>query len=235
MENPHQKAASFDSGLAPELMYDQATKHGTAAFQSTLPFFKVAANGGVRKLNDALDKFETYVQQGPEGIRFLSFIGGLLVFLYGVACSLNIFGILGNPVYYLICASQVIFGFTAMVLEASPSLTTTYVSIERLQRIFHDYAKFLTLLWGRGCFYIYIGAHIMYLSSLISLGTVLGIYMLIMGAFYLAWNWGYDVSKPTGVIIDKMREGVMKIRACLGRSSSPNSSDVANNYIRVDP
>lgn len=234
MENPPKHASIDPTALEPQMMYDQARQHGGAAFQSTLPFFKVAASGGVRKLNDALDKFETYVQQGPEGIRFLSFGGGLFVFLYGIGCALNIFGILGNPIYYLICASQIIFGFTTMVLEASPSLISTYASIERLQRIFHDNVKFLTLLWGRGCFYVYIGAHIIYLSNYISLGMLLGVYMVVMGAFYLAWNWGYDVSKPTGMIIEKIREGVMKIRGCLGRNSSPTSSDVANNYVRVD-
>jgi len=234
MENNQQSNFNNSGGVQPKMMYDAARQHGQGAMQTALPYFKVAAQGGIKKIGESLDNFETYVQQGPEGIRFLSFGGGVFVFIYGILSCFNILEILEQPVDYIIAGTQVVFGFIAMVLEASPSLTSTYASIERLQKLVHDYVKFLTLLWGRGCFYVYIGAHIMYLSTLVSIGTLLGLYMVIMGMFYLAWNWGYDISKPTGIIIDKIRTLVMKLRACVGRSGSPSSSDPGNNYVRVD-
>jgi len=197
-------------------------KAATAAY----PVAREAGRKGAQKFTSALDAFEMYVQQGPDGIRFLSFIGGLVVSFYGLTCAIGIGEIFSNPVAYIAGAAQLGFGLMIVVLEASPSLLASYQKLATMQRLCHDYCKFLTLLWGRGIFYLYVGAHIILLSHVLSIGGFLGAYMLLMGVFYLSWYWGYDVSKTTGIIIDKLR-------GCIGSIRGSGDREEAN-YTRFD-
>eukprot|EP00397_Hematodinium_sp_SG-2012_P037079 GEMP01040125.1.p1 GENE.GEMP01040125.1~~GEMP01040125.1.p1 ORF type:complete len:218 (+),score=29.61 GEMP01040125.1:158-811(+) len=214
-----------------DLENDSASRSIGTSWGNAIPFVKVAAKGGLDKVSTVLDNFELYVQQGPDGVRFLSFLGGILVTVYGIACAISVLDIFSNPVGYIVGSSQVLFGFVTVVLEASPSIIASYSTVESLQRTFNDYAKFLTLLWGRGFFYVYIGSHIIYLSGIFSLGGALGLYMCLMGIFYLAWYMGYDVSKATGYMIEGIRSCVFKVRSRLGRGSSEASD---NSYVRIE-
>jgi len=177
------------------------------------------------------------ITQAPDCTRILCNIGGFLIFVYGICWAIQVVDIIEDPVLYLIGIAQILFGIVTMVLESSEETAQQYVIIKRLQRGLHEMAKFVVLLPGRGAFYIYVGAHIIYIRHSI-LGLLLGIYVVAMGVIYLAWNWNVDLTKPVAPVVDKLGAVLAKVRSCLpgGRKSTVEDVDQGQgHYMRVGP
>jgi len=172
-------------------------------------------------LHDQLDHFERIlVSPGPEAIRALSQLGGILITFYGIYRAFRIDDILFDPVLYIVGIAQILFGYMTFVLEASTGFCEQFSFAANWQAKFHEYAKFLTLLWGRGAFYVYVGSHIIYIRAGIY-GLILGIYVIAMGVFYIMAHFNIDLSKPLAPVIVKIAGLVGKIRNCLpGRKKS---------------
>jgi len=218
---------------ASEFAQNMGSAQARGLASAALPYASSLAQTGMAKVSQQIDNFELYVQQGPEGIQYLAFVGGVLTMCYGVVSILAIFQIFSTPFYYIMCVSQLPFGLATVALEAPARIVESWPSVDKLQKEFHDHCQVLTLVPGRGAFYVYLGAHICFLSGTISIGMILGLYMILMGAFYLSAHWGMDISKPVGGLLDGLRWIVQKIRALLGRPSREAEPHTDNHYVRV--
>ena len=66
--------------------------------------------------------------------------------------------VLDEPIYYVVNAYMVFFGAVTMVTESDPSfITQLHDSLLPVQKWMHEWAKGLTMLWGRGLFYVFQG------------------------------------------------------------------------------
>ncbi|KAF4714439.1 hypothetical protein FOZ62_005889 [Perkinsus olseni] len=128
-----------------------------------------------------------YIQQGPNGLRVLCFVGGLGVTLTGALGVLNIFSTILHPIDYLCNAYQFLFGVITCILEANPELLRERV---HWQEKIYEHAKFLTLLWGRGLFYLFQGS--LALVQFTLLYAIVGVYMVVMGVLCIAMWKGYQ-------------------------------------------
>lgn len=52
---------------------------------------------------------------------------------------------------------MVFFGVVTMVTESDPSFIQVHETLTPLQKWMHEWAKGLTMLWGRGLFYVFQG------------------------------------------------------------------------------
>merc|ERR1711957_649803 len=80
------------------------------------------------------------------------------------------------------------FGFVAFCVEAHPDNNpgAVYDNLRGLQGWMHDWAKGLTTFLGRGLFYIFQGCVTIASSKMLSLGLVVGVYMIVAGTSCLA-------------------------------------------------
>mmetsp|Transcript_9556 Transcript_9556/g.13370 ORF Transcript_9556/g.13370 Transcript_9556/m.13370 type:complete len:216 (+) Transcript_9556:74-721(+) len=109
-------------------------------------------------------EFRGYVQEGPAGVSVLCFLGGLSTMVVGFIGLINFGDIISEPFHYLLHAYLVVFGYVAVVLEADVERLHDLKVIGRLapfvqhfQMEVFEHAKFLTLLRGRGFFYLFVG------------------------------------------------------------------------------
>lgn len=63
-----------------------------------------------------------------------------------------------EPIYYVVNAYMVFFGAVTMVTESDPSfITQLHDTLLPIQKWMYEWAKGLTMLWGRGLFYVFQG------------------------------------------------------------------------------
>eukprot|EP00397_Hematodinium_sp_SG-2012_P035749 GEMP01038501.1.p1 GENE.GEMP01038501.1~~GEMP01038501.1.p1 ORF type:complete len:308 (+),score=64.55 GEMP01038501.1:95-1018(+) len=124
---------------------------------------RVGAKKGIELGQKGLLAFKSYVEAGPEGIQILCLLGGCVTFVVGVLNLLDLLEIF-NPFKLLMNIYTVIFGIITICVEAdvdrleeTPVLNLVARSVEKVQEYLHENAKFLTLLGGRGIFYIGVG------------------------------------------------------------------------------
>ncbi|KAF4757675.1 hypothetical protein FOZ63_023495 [Perkinsus olseni] len=79
------------------------------------------------------------------------------------------------------CSYQFLFGVITCILEANPELLRERV---HWQEKIYEHAKFLTLLWGRGLFYLFQGS--LALVQFTLLYAIVGVYMVVMGVLCIA-------------------------------------------------
>ncbi|CAE8606106.1 unnamed protein product, partial [Polarella glacialis] len=123
------------------------------------------------------------IQQGPDGVRLLSFGGGVASVAIAVMDLINVFGILTNPVHYVLSVYQLIFSCTTMLFEASPEMIQKVSGLNSYQDLLIDKAKFLSETYGRGLFYIFQGTLWLCFASLTDiLDLGVGLWMVFVGA-----------------------------------------------------
>eukprot|EP00747_Dinoflagellata_sp_TGD_P197789 gnl/TRDRNA2_/TRDRNA2_69590_c0_seq1.p1 gnl/TRDRNA2_/TRDRNA2_69590_c0~~gnl/TRDRNA2_/TRDRNA2_69590_c0_seq1.p1 ORF type:complete len:165 (+),score=28.40 gnl/TRDRNA2_/TRDRNA2_69590_c0_seq1:99-593(+) len=143
-----------------------------------------------RQMSKGLNDMHEYIEQAPHRINTLCFVGGVLVILNGALNVLNIFGAFDNLIYYIVHVYEVGFGIVTCVSETHAEFAGgLHNAIEQTQKWMHEWAKGLTMLWGRGLFYIFQGALTLSASSLFSFGFIVGIYMMLMGAMCMSMHF----------------------------------------------
>mmetsp|Transcript_24076 Transcript_24076/g.45448 ORF Transcript_24076/g.45448 Transcript_24076/m.45448 type:complete len:187 (-) Transcript_24076:69-629(-) len=139
--------------------------------------------------SDVAGRVSEYVQRGPEGIGWLSFMGGAASAVLGCLGFLNIAGMVLDPLEYLVNAYQTLFGVAVCLLEAPPEWIASNEKLTKAQQFIYDYARFLTTFGGRGLFYLFQGSLAMTLDTY-TLTFLVGCYMCGMGAVNIATQYG---------------------------------------------
>eukprot|EP00933_Yihiella_yeosuensis_P023032 TRINITY_DN18001_c0_g1_i2.p1 TRINITY_DN18001_c0_g1~~TRINITY_DN18001_c0_g1_i2.p1 ORF type:complete len:259 (-),score=49.11 TRINITY_DN18001_c0_g1_i2:250-1026(-) len=156
------------------------------------------------------------IQQGPKGVRFLSFLGGVGSVANGVLALINPLGAVINPIRYVLSVYQMLFSLTTILFEAPPEYIQKISGIDRYQDMLMEKAKFLSECSGRGFFYIFQGTLWLCFASLtdlIDLGC--GTYMVLVGVLNLLVHFG-----GLTIFAEKVAEGYQT----LAQSSRGGSS-----------
>eukprot|EP00747_Dinoflagellata_sp_TGD_P110842 gnl/TRDRNA2_/TRDRNA2_171081_c1_seq3.p1 gnl/TRDRNA2_/TRDRNA2_171081_c1~~gnl/TRDRNA2_/TRDRNA2_171081_c1_seq3.p1 ORF type:complete len:324 (-),score=51.16 gnl/TRDRNA2_/TRDRNA2_171081_c1_seq3:82-963(-) len=141
-----------------------------------------------------------YVEEGPAGVSYLCFFSGIATAVVGV---FEMFGYLfeGQMNKFVLFIYLFLFGLVSIVLEMDvqsmsriPAVGRCASIIERWQHSMFDNAKFLTLLSGRGAFYIFIGVICVAQCKMFSLcpAFFVGLYSIAMGSLCLCMGWGIN-------------------------------------------
>jgi len=132
-----------------------------------------------------LSTLQDIIEQAPHRIKLMCFFGGLAVIVNGIFGVLNVFGAFTNIIFYIVNFYQVIFGVVTCISELHPGFLGQGDHlpdlVDHFQRWLHEWAKGLTLIGGRGLFYIFQGSLVIVSSSALSLGLIVGLYMLAIG------------------------------------------------------
>eukprot|EP00928_Gymnodinium_smaydae_P057250 TRINITY_DN4051_c0_g1_i1.p1 TRINITY_DN4051_c0_g1~~TRINITY_DN4051_c0_g1_i1.p1 ORF type:complete len:193 (+),score=22.71 TRINITY_DN4051_c0_g1_i1:73-579(+) len=135
--------------------------------------------------SESLKELHNYIEQGPHRLNLICFIGGVAIILNGVFFLLDVTNI-EELMPYIVNGYQVFFGGVTCLSEIHPEFAFSFHdSLENLQAWMHTYAKGLTMLWGRGLFYVFQGSLVAAKSGLVSFGFVVGIYMVLAGLLCL--------------------------------------------------
>jgi len=154
----------------------------------------------------ALSELSRYVEQGPDGVRVLAFMGGAACSIIAGLNLMNPFGILTAPLHYLICAYQMLFALTTMLMEMHPEWVEKVPYVSNYQEMLEDHAKFLLRVLGRGFFYFFTGS--LWLSMGLFPYGVLGLYMMSMGGFYTAMHFGILPQNLIAVTQRALKQGI---------------------------
>lgn len=97
------------------------------------------------------------IEQGPAGVRLLAFgasVASVGVTVFTLINPLNMFCI----ITYVICAYMALFALTTALFEANPEWIAKVPGLNKYQDMLIDNCKFLTIVAGRGMFYIFQGS-----------------------------------------------------------------------------
>lgn len=135
--------------------------------------------------------FVAQIQQGPAGVRLLSFAGGLASSANAVMSLINPLGLVFGPVTYVLATYQLIFSLTTILFEAKPEWIQQVSGLSSYQDMLIDKAKFLSQTDGRGLFYIFQGTLWLCFASLTEVfDLVSGLWMVFVGALNLLIHFG---------------------------------------------
>mmetsp|Transcript_2442 Transcript_2442/g.5192 ORF Transcript_2442/g.5192 Transcript_2442/m.5192 type:complete len:275 (-) Transcript_2442:288-1112(-) len=115
------------------------------------------------------------IEQGPAGLRVLAFIAGSL------SCANAFLQVLSKLtgldfLWCLIAVFQVVFSLTTMIFEADPDTVSKVDFVSSYQDMLIEYCKFLTVVTGRGLFYIFQG--LLWLAQVqVTVGSLLNIFV----------------------------------------------------------
>jgi hypothetical protein len=139
------------------------------------------------------------IEQGPDGVRVLAFIGGIgsagLGIFRCVTLTMSL-AFLHSPVTFVIALYQVFFGLTSCLFEAShETLTkienTCKAPVSSYQDMLIMKAKFISESKGRGFFYVFQGTlwlSVASLTELLNLGC--GLWLVFIGFLNLLIGFG---------------------------------------------
>lgn len=138
-----------------------------------------------------MEQVRSSIEQGPEGLRLVCFVGGAALFIYGLADVIQIFRGFGNLLHYIVTAYMTLCALLTCVMEADPKWVNSYPQLGTAQARLYEYAKVVTTLWGRGIFYLFLGSLALLLHDpIISPSVLFGVYFMGMGVLLIAWHFG---------------------------------------------
>jgi len=180
---------------AAERLREQAMVIGQQGLQAAQVYGKTFA-----------DQMKNYIEQGREGIRVFCFVGGVAISLYSFMAVLNVFGILGSTLHYLVQVYQLLFGLMTCVLEADPAWLDKFDKLANAQAWVQEHMKVLTYLWGRGVFYLFQGSLAYLASSTFTLGFFAGAWMVLCGILCIAQHRGTSPKEIVDWCTGKFRQ-----------------------------
>lgn len=131
------------------------------------------------------------IQQGPAGVRFLSFIGGLASAVNAVLAMINPLGLVFGTVMYVLSGYQLLFSLTTILFEAQPEWIAKIPGLNSYQDMLMDKAKFLTETLGRGLFYVFQGTLWLCFASLKEWDNLCtGLWMIFVGTLNILIHYG---------------------------------------------
>jgi len=142
--------------------------------------------------------FQEYIQQGPQGISTLCFVGGVGTSALGVMSLTSVFDTIRDPVDYVLNAYLCAFGLATVVIEADTDrIGMMVMPFDRLagpvtsaQAWLHEECRLLTQLRGRGLFYLYQGT-LLVTQCAFCLNFLVGLYVSLMGLLCISISFGY--------------------------------------------
>lgn len=139
---------------------------------------RAVAKSAIASMNDITN----FIEQAPGRINAMCFGGGAAVVLVGLLTIINVFNAMSHTLYYVVNTYQVFFGVVTCLTELHPAFAGRWHDqLQHWQAWMHEWAKGLTLLWGRGLFYIFQGLLCCVSCFSWLVGIALGMYMLAMG------------------------------------------------------
>ncbi|CAM9152555.1 unnamed protein product [Discosporangium mesarthrocarpum] len=145
---------------------------------------------------EKLKKLAIQIRDGPISVRILSYIGGIMLVVMGFFSFFGNFITL-NAVGALVQVYLFFFGWVIVFLEGRNSVLPTSVV-----KNIHKYALFLSLIWGRGCFFFFCGT--LSLSQWNFMNALLGIYLCTLGAVMI--YYGHNAMKKMEVIKGMLKD-----------------------------
>jgi len=196
-----------------------------AADPATQARAKAAASAALGYAANAGDLVLRQIEQGPAGVRTLTFLTSCASLALAVLELVNPLRIFGHAVTYAVAVYQVVFAGTAMLFEVPPHWHVriqerTGLPISSYQDMLIANARFLSLVGGRGLFYSFQGTLWLALSSEI-LEVAVGLALVSMGALHLLMH--FDVMPQT--VAQKMRDGFKRMET--------SSDDAAPRIARI--
>lgn len=148
--------------------------------------------------HQGLMAFQDYVQQGPQGISVLCFVGGVATSVLGFMNVCNLFGSVTDPFHYILNAYMFAFGLATAVIEADTDRIGMLMApfdrlaepVTRAQAWLHEECRLLTTLRGRGLFYLYQGT-LMVTQCILCLLFLAGLYQALMGVLCIMTSFGF--------------------------------------------
>lgn len=150
------------------------------------------------------DKFVGLIEQGPAGVRFLAFIGGVGSLVNAGLSLVNPLMLVFGTVTYVVAVYQCLFAITTMLFEAPPEYIAKVPGANGYQDMLMVKAKFLTENAGRGLFYIFQGSLWLAFASMTNIDDlIVGCYLCFIGLLHVLMHFGI---MPQSVA-QKMRSG----------------------------
>jgi len=149
------------------------------------------------------------VEQGPTGVRLLSFIAGCVSSANCIMTIINPAGLIFGTVGYVLAAYQFIFAITTIMFEANPEHIAKVPGLHEYQDILMDKAKFLSETRGRGAFYIFQGTLWACFASFTKiLDLAAAVTMIFVGILNILMFYN-----KLDTVVTKVKEGYSKVPA----------------------
>lgn len=189
-EQPPLAVAVAEQALVDPVMRDAVKRQAIVAGGHAVDAAKYCGKQG-------LIVFQDYIQQGPQGVSVLCFIGGVATTILGAMGVFNVFGTVLDPFHYILNAYVFAFGLATAVLEADVDRIGIMMApfhrlaepISQAQAWLHEECRLLTRLRGRGFFYLYQGTLLVTQCVFCSL-FVCGLYCIAMGVVCILMSFG---------------------------------------------
>mmetsp|Transcript_128050 Transcript_128050/g.332032 ORF Transcript_128050/g.332032 Transcript_128050/m.332032 type:complete len:185 (+) Transcript_128050:99-653(+) len=142
------------------------------------------------------------IEQGPGLLRFIAICAGLASFVCAVYEMTGIMSALSHPVQYILYVYICLFAFTTMLFEAKQEWFEKSGSLKMLgdyQEKLIKHCEFLTLMGGRGLFYIFQATLWLTFADTLSEFLEIGAACALgfVGILHLFAHWGI---MPTNIV-----------------------------------
>mmetsp|Transcript_36927 Transcript_36927/g.98383 ORF Transcript_36927/g.98383 Transcript_36927/m.98383 type:complete len:191 (-) Transcript_36927:81-653(-) len=147
---------------------------------------------------DTMEGVNTWIEATPRRFSAVCFAGGVIGVVVGVYLIITELVHI-DVTTFLVAVYIFVFAVVTCVSELHPHFIgmgeTLPSKVESLQHSLHDWMKAITLIWGRGLFYIFQGALICHSPVPHLLGFIAGIYVMLtgVGCIYLHFLRQYRV------------------------------------------
>merc|ERR1719436_280095 len=134
-------------------------------------------------MNDIVGEIQGFkIEQGPAVLRLVAFAAGAASLFCSVFLMINPTNALFHPVMYILYVYIAVFAATTMLFEAKHEWIEKVPVLDKYHSLLLQHCEFLTLMGGRGLFYIFQAtlwltfansfSEIMELASALGLGFV---------------------------------------------------------------
>lgn len=185
---------------------------------------KAAAGAALGYAADAGNILLKQIEQGPAGVRMLTFLVSCGSLVLAGKDLINPLSIIGHAPTYTVALYQVIFACTTILFEVPPDWhkkvqDKTGFPINSYQDMLIENCKFLSLVGGRGLFYIFQGTLWLAVSEITDLlEMAVGLMLLFMGVLHLLMHFKIMPQE----VAQKMRDGYKSVAASSGAAAPLN-------------
>lgn len=124
--------------------------------------------------------------EGPKPLRVIAGLGGLALALGSGIGLINVVSLLTHPCQFVLRIYETLFGLLIAIVE----LKTFFQHGNKLKELCYKWFPFLTILGGKGAFYIFAGAMGIGFGWLHILVFVPAVFCLGMGVVYVLFHFG---------------------------------------------
>jgi hypothetical protein len=131
------------------------------------------------------------IEQGPAGLRFLAFLGGVYSCVLCVMYMIAFTHLFTQTVFYVQTIFKIIFALSTMLFEADPAWIDKIPGLSGYQNLLIKWFAFMTTALGRGSFYVFQGINWLVLFELHDiLDGLCGVYLCLIGLMHILMHFG---------------------------------------------